>query len=184
MWYCSVSFCVKRATWRKPGGLQIWARHHGAGLGAEVPRRQLHQAVVVDVAGGGDDDAGVHVVRVVVGAHHVRVDARQGLAVADDGPAQRVVAEHRLGEVVVDELGWRVLVHRHLFQHDLALLVEVDEGGPGHHLGDDGEGLVQVFVEEARVDHRVLLGRGRVRLAAHLVEDARDVPCASSGPSP
>ena len=130
---------------------------------------------MVDVAAGGDHDARVHVVGVVVAAHGVEVERRQRLGVADDRPPERVLAEDDLAEVVVDELGRRVLVHRHLFEHDLALLVEVGERGPRDHLGDDLERLVEVLVQEPRVDQRVLLGGRRVGLGAHVVEDVRDV---------
>ena len=131
---------------------------------------------MVDVAAGRDDDRGVHVVLRRGRRDGGDVEGAQGLAVADDGAPERVLAEDGLGEVVVDELRRRVLVHGDLFEHDLALLVEVGERGPRDHVGDDLEGLVEVLVEEARVDERVLLGGGRVELAAHLVEDAGDVP--------
>ncbi len=104
------------------------------------------------------------------------VETVQGLGRADDLTAERVLAKDGLGQIVVDELRRGVLVERDLFEHDLALGLEVGHQGARHHVGHHGEGLVEVGVEEARVDQRVLLGGGRVQLAAHLVEDARDVP--------
>ena len=89
-------------------------------------------------------------------------------------------AEDDFAEVVVDELGRRILVHGDLFEHDLALVIEVGEGRPREHLDDDLEGGVEVLVEKARVDQRVFLRGGRVGLAAHVVEDARDVPGAEA----
>ena len=173
-----MSLCVKRATWRVPGALSSARTTTAPGSGRKCARGELAEVVVVDVAAGRDHDARVHVVGVVIAAHGVEVERGQRLAVADDGPPERVLAEDGLAEVVVDELGRRVLVHRDLFEHDLALLVEVGERGSRDHLGDDLERRVEVLVEEPRVDQRVLLGRGRVGLAAHVVEDAGDVPGA------
>jgi len=76
-----------------------------------------------------------------------------------------VLPEDGLGEVVVDELGRRVLVERDLFEDDLTLGVEVGHERTHDHVGDHREGLVQVGVEEPRVDQRVLLGGGGVQLA-------------------
>lgn len=94
---------------------------------------------------------------------------------ADHGAAERVVAEHRLRHVVVDELRWRVFVHGHLFEHDLALGVDLGETRPHDHLGHQFEGLLEMLVEESAVDDRVLLRCGGVELAAHLIEFARDI---------
>ena len=46
---------------------------------------------------------------------------------ADHRPAERVRAEDGLGDEVVDELLRRVLEHRDLLEHDLALGVELVE---------------------------------------------------------
>ena len=91
-----------------------------------------------------------------------------------------MLAEDDLAEVVVDELGRRILVHGDLFEHDLTLLVKVGERRPHEHLDHHLERGVEVLVEEARIDQGVLLGRGRIGLAAHVVEDARDVPGAEA----
>ena len=131
---------------------------------------------MIDVARGGEDDRRAHVVRAVVGLHGGLVGRAQRLRPADDRSPQRVAVEDRLGQHVVHELLRRVLVHGHLFEHDLALGLEVGEQRVAHHVGDDREGRLELLVEEAGVDDRVLLRRGGVDLAAHLVEDARDVP--------
>ena len=166
------------------GHAEIRAPDHCARLGAEVPRREVAEVIVVHAAAGGDDDGRVHVVGVVVAAHGVEIERGQRLVVADDGPPERMLAEDDLGEVVVDELGRRILVHRHLFEHYLALLVEVHEGGARDHLDDDLERLVEVLVQESRVDQRVLLGGRRVGLGAHVVEDVGDLAAPSTCPSP
>lgn len=142
---------------------------------AEMPARQLAEGLVVDVAGGRHDHRRRHVVLLVVGPDRRVVQAPQGRGRADDLPPQRMLVEHRLGQVVVDQLRRRVLVERDLFEHDLALALEVGEQRPGQHVGHDRERLVEMLVQEARVDERVLLGGGGVELAAHLVERTGDI---------
>ncbi len=58
-------------------------------------------------------------------------------------------AEHRLGEEIVHELLWCVVVHRDLLEHDLALLVELGERRREHHVGHHRERLFDVFVGHA-----------------------------------
>ena len=86
-----------------------------------------------------------------------------------------MVAEHRLGDQVVHELLRRVLVHRDLLEHDLALGVELRERRREHHVAHHVERRLEVVVGDARVDERVLARRGGVQLAAEAVEDLRDL---------
>ena len=79
-WYCSVSFCVKRARWRVSGTLRSARRTTAPGSGRKCFAASSHEVVVVHVAAGGDHDARVHVVGVVIGAHGVEVERRQRLA--------------------------------------------------------------------------------------------------------
>ena len=84
--------------------------------------------VVLEVPGGGDDDVAGDVHRPVVRA---RSSAGVTLEITSARPItgrpSGCVAEDRLREQVVDELLRRVLVHRDLLEHDLALGVEVGE---------------------------------------------------------
>ena len=59
---------------------------------------------------------------------------------ADHRPAERMRAEDRLGEEVVDEILRRVLDHRDLLEHDLALRVELGERRREDHVGHHVEG--------------------------------------------
>ncbi len=68
-------------------------------------------------------------------------DARDHLRRADHGPAERMVAEDRLGDQVVDELLRLVLVHRDLLEHDLALGVDLGEERRVDHVGHHVERL-------------------------------------------
>ncbi len=130
---------------------------------------------MLDVPGRGDHDvpAGVHLA--VVGTQHAAGDRRDHLRRADHGPSERVPAEHGLGEEVVHELLRRVLVHRDLLEHDLALGIEIGEGRGEDHVGHDVQSRPDVIVGDACVDHRVLARRCRVELAAEPVEDLRDL---------
>ena len=134
-----------------------------------------------DVAGGREHD-----VRADVRAAVVRRAARGGdggdhLGAADHGPAERVGAENRLGREVVDEVLRVVVDHRDLLEHHLALAVDVGERRLEDHVRHRVERLLEVVVGNARVDDgRLARGRG-VQLAAHRVEQLRDVLRAVAG---
>ena len=76
--------------------------------------------------------------------------------------------EEGLGEEVVDEFGRLVLVHEDLFEDHLALGLDLvgPEGGSADDVAEDVEAQVEVLVEEAGVEGRVLLGGEGVHLAA------------------
>ena len=84
---------------------------------------------MVEVARRRDDYVPGHVHRAVVALDRATGDRRDHLGGADHGPPERVAAEDRLRDQVVHELLRRVLVHRDLLEHDLALGLEVVEGG-------------------------------------------------------
>ena len=81
----------------------------------------------------------------------------------------------RLAEQVEDLVLRVVLVHRDLFEHDLALGLQIAEARAPDHLGHHVEGLLQVAVEHARVERGGLLVGARVELGAHRVEDLVDL---------
>ncbi len=95
-----------------------------------------------------------------------------------------MVAEDGLREEVVHELLRRVLVHRDLLEHDLALLVDLGEGGREDHVRHHLERRLDVVIGDARVDDGVLARGRRVQLGAHRVERLRDLLRARSGASP
>ncbi len=142
---------------------------------------------MVDVARGGDDD-----VRADVAASRGRRAAPAGVTVeitsarADHRPPERVVAEHRLADQVVHEVLGRVLVHRDLLQHHLALGSRASRRSAAsstmsaHHV----ERRLEVGVEHAGVDDGVLARGGGVQLPAQLVEDLGDLERASSALEP
>ena len=80
----------------------------------------------------------------------------------------------------MDELLRRVLVHRDLLEHDLALGVELVEERREDHVAHHVERRLEVVVGHARVDERVLARRRGVQLAAEPVEDLGDLERACS----
>jgi hypothetical protein len=132
-------------------------------------------AGVVDGAGCGDDHVLGPVARVVKPSDLGGRGARDDLGPANDGPAQRVVAEHCHAEHVKDLLLGIVLVHGDLLQDDLALGVDVGERGPEDHVGHHVEGIDEMLVDDPRVDRRGLLAGAGVQLGAHAVEDLIDL---------
>ena len=86
-----------------------------------------------------------------------------------------MVGEDGLREQVVHELLRRVLVHRDLLEHDLALLVDLGERRREDHVGHHLERRLDVMVGDARVDDGVLAGGRGVELGTHGVERLRDL---------
>ena len=146
----------------------------GAGAALDA-LQQRDEAIVRDVPRRGDDD--VRRPRTSSGGSPTiarRLTVEMTSAVPITGRPSGCVAEHRLREEVVDELLRRVLVHRDLLEHDLALLVDLGERGREDHVGHDVERRLDVVVGHAREDDGVLArGRG-VELGAHRVERLRD----------
>ena len=85
---------------------------------------------------------------------------------------------------VVDELLRRVLVHRDLLEHDLALGLELVEERREDHVAHHVERRLEVDVGDARVDDRVLARGRRVQLAAEPVEDLGDLERAVAAACP
>jgi hypothetical protein len=132
---------------------------------------------VVEGAGGREDELVAAVVVPVVRGDDVAREGHHGLRGSADGAAERVRAEHGLGEALVRDVVGVVLRGGQLVEDDTALglqLVGV-EGRRREHVGDDVEREGRVGVEDAGVvAGRLLAGRG-VGLAADGVEGLRDV---------
>ena len=171
-WYCSVFLRWKRMLGR--GGRTSGLRSRGPRPAPSPCLRWAFSScatsvVVLQVPGRGDDDVAGPVHRLVVARQRTPADGRDHVGGADHGSPERVVAEDRLAHQVVDELVRRVLVHRDLLEHDLALRVEVGE--------------------ERRVDHVAssrrapARGGGRRRGRRRRV-CSREVAAFSSPPSP
>ena len=180
-WYCSVSLRWKRS-WG--GGAWTSGGRRFARVPALPPRRARpcwtsstsSSCSMFPAAATTMFARRVHLV--VVARDRVLRDRRDHLGRADHRPPERVVAEDRLGDQVVHELLRRVLVHRDLLEHDLALGVELVEGRREHHVAHHVERRLEVVVGDAGVDDRVLARGGRVQLAAEPVEDLGDLECA------
>ena len=174
MWYCSVSFWWKQS---RGGPVEPGLRGDAAAVrrGGDEAFGQLDDAVVVEVAGGADDDLRAGVAGVAVALDVRDRDRGDHLGLTEHAAAQRVRAEDGLGEHVVDAVLRLVLVHRDLLQHHLALGVDVGVGRRQQHLREQVEDLVGVLVEEAGVQVRRLLAGGRVDRGAEPVEALGDL---------
>ena len=180
-WHCSVSLRAKRT---------VGAGSAGAGsiAGALAARWSPTLAWAsstswswsTEPAAAMTTDPG-HVARGVEGADLVDRRVADHRRAADDRAAQRVAAEDRLAEHVEDRVLRIVLVHGDLLEHDLALGVDLTEGGPPHHVGDDVEGAREVLVEHPRVDCVVLSLSVPALSSAHAVEQLVDLRPSRSG---
>ena len=146
-----------------------------AGARRDEPLGELDDALVVEVAGGADDDVGARVAGPVVGVDVGDRDRGDHLGLPEHAPAQRVLAEDGAGEDVVDAVLGLVLVHRDLLEHDVALGVDVRIGRGEQHFGEQLEDVVGVLVEEAGVQVRGLLAGRRVDRGAEPVEALGDL---------
>ena len=93
------------------------------------------------------------------------------------GRPSGVGAEHRVGELLVDEVAGVVVAHRDLFEDHVALgldVVRAQQRGR-HEVADDVDRQRQVGVEHPRVEAGVLLAGEGVHLAADGVERGGDV---------
>ena len=174
---------------RGPGGVHGTTRG-GQGFRGELPARgaqggedEAADLVVVEVAGGGDDELVRAVPVRVVPDHMVAGDGPDRLGRAADRPAEGVAVQHDLGELLVGHVHGVVRVHGELLEDHAALgleLVRVDQGG-GEHVREDLHGHRQVLVQHAGVVDGGLLGRAGVGLPAHAVEGGRDVHRGARG---
>ena len=130
---------------------------------------------MADVACRREDDLLALVRAAVIAASARRETLEMTVRAPDDRTAERMRAEHGLRGEVVDEIVRRVLDHRDLLEHDLALRVDVDERRPEHHVRHHVERSLEAVVGDPRVDDGRLARRRCVQLAAELVEDLRDL---------
>ena len=141
---------------------------------------ELDHLVVVEIPGRCDDDVPGDVHRVVVTRDRLAGDRRDHLGSADHRPPERMVGEDRLCDQVVDELLWRVVVHRDLLEHDVALGVELGKRRGEHHVAHHIHRGREVVIRDPRVDQRVLARGCGVQLAAETVEDLGDLQRAEA----
>ena len=175
-WYCSVSFCWNRMPGPpfRPTGLRAASPGPADGPSSALGQ-QRDELLVADVARCSQDDVLTLIGAAVVAGERAARDGRDDLGASDHRTAERMRAEDRLGRDVVDEVVRRVLDHRDLLEHDLALRVHVDERGPEDHVCHDVQSALEPIVRDACVDDGRLARRRRVQLSAELVEDLGDL---------
>jgi hypothetical protein len=133
------------------------------------------ELVVLDVPRRRDHDVAARVHLAVIAGEHALRHRRDHVGRPDHGAPERMMAEDRLREEIVNELLRCVLVHRDLLEYDGPFRVKVGKGRCERHVGHYVERRLHVGVGHARVDHRVLARGCRVELAAEPVEDLRDL---------
>ena len=86
-----------------------------------------------------------------------------------------------LREQIVHEIVGRVVAHPDLFEDDLALGLDVvgAERGAPQHVGEDVERELELRVGDPHVEHRLLVRRERVHLAADRLDRLRDLARAA-----
>ena len=163
-----------RRSRRPAGGLAgVCRRRRPAAVAPLLERR--HDALVLDVARRGENDVRADVCALVVAEERAPRDRGDHLGAADHRATERMRAEDGLRREVVDDVLRVVVDHRDLLEHDLALGVDVRQRRGEHHVRHHVERHVEVIVGHARVDDRRLARRGGVELAAHRVEQLRDL---------
>ena len=106
------------------------------------------------VPGRRDDDVVVRVRGTVVRGERPPRDSRDDRGAADHRPAERVTAEHRLRDDVVDEVLRVVVHHRDLLEHHFAFRVDVGEDGVVDHPREHVERGLEPVVRHAGVEQR------------------------------
>ena len=127
-------------------------RRGGACVFGILRREQLEHPLVLHVAGGRDDDVVVGVNTPVVGRESLARDRRDHRGAPDHGPAEWMASEDRCRDDVVNEILRVVVDHRDLFEHDLALGVDLGEHRVVDHADDHVERRLEPVVGDARVE--------------------------------
>src|SRR4051812_33817587 len=137
---------------------------------------QPDEGVVVEVAGGGDDERVRTVAAPVVAGDRRAAHRPDRLDTAENRAPQRCVRPDGARERVVDRIARVVVVHGDLFEDHAALAVDVVryEQRRRDHVADDVDGERHVDVQHPRVVAGVLLGGERVELTADRIELGRD----------
>ena len=101
----------------------------------------------------------------------------QAVGIAEDAAAERVVGKEEGFEVVVDELGGRIVVALNLVDDHLHLLVEflLGEGAVEDDVQEQGDGALQVLAQEGGIVDGLFLARVGVEVAAHALHAVQDL---------
>ncbi len=150
---------------------------------AEVLLHLGYKALMIEVAGGGEDDVPWGELLAVEVEDGLLIEARDGLLGPEDGAAQRVALPEVLGEELVDEIVGVVLVHLDLFEDDALLALDLlgGEGGVKDKVGEDVEGRGDVLVQNLDVETDVLFAGKGIEVAADGVDLAGDLTGGARG---
>ncbi len=144
--------------------------------GKALPQ-QLHEIVVIQITGGGNDHVSRPELAAVVGQDRVLIESPDRILRAQDRLAQRMALEEILGEDLVYEVVGIVLVHLDLFQNHAALagdLLAVEDGMQDH-IAENVDGYRQMFIQHFNVEADGFLAGEGVHVAADGIHLARNV---------
>jgi hypothetical protein len=138
---------------------------------------KANEAVVVEIAGGGDENVAGRVDALVEIEQKILAEFLDGLARAEDGFAEAVTFPEIANEgFVQDELGL-IGLHFYLFEDDAFFLLDVGfpEDGIEGEVGEDVEREREVLVQNFSVETDELFAGEGVEAAADGIDFARDV---------
>ena len=143
---------------------------------AEVARDQLDEAVVLDVAGRGENHVAGLEALLEEADQRVLLEAADGFAGAEDGLAERMALPEILHEDFMDQRVGIVLVHLDLFEDHAALAGDLLRGEDRvqHQVREHIERGRNVLVEHLDVEADGFLAGESVEIAADGVDFAGD----------
>ena len=136
---------------------------------------------MIEVARGGDHHVARQVVLVEERPDRRHCDLADHLGFAENLAPERVVREHRIGELLLDHVHGLVTVHENLFEDHLTLRVDLfgPQRGPAEDVAEDVQTELDVLGQRPHVKGRVLLGRVGVHVAPDRVDLLGDLACGS-----
>ena len=158
----------------------------GAGSGWHAPlrrerfemlARQVHHALVRQIAGRREQQIRRRIDRAIVTPNHLAVETLHRFARAQNRLAQRMILPEIRREDLVDQIIRTVRLHLELFEDHAFFLVDilVAEHAVQHQVGQNIHGERQVLVQHLRVEAHQFLGGEGVQIAADGVHRARDL---------
>ena len=142
----------------------------------EVFAHQLHEVIVVQMSGGGDDYVAGDKALAIKIPDWIALEALDRVAGAENRAAQRVVFPEILSEDFMDQVVGTVLVHFDFFEDDAALADNVvgGESGIQNQVAEHVERDRQMFVEHLDAEADALFGGEGVNVSADGIHLARN----------
>ena len=150
---------------------------------AGVALGPLHDSREGDVAIDKQDSIGGAVVATGKVETTACSEAAQRAGIAQDIMSEGMIGKEGALKVIKDELGRVVAIAVYFLEYDTALLVNLmlREGAVKNDVGKELQGSCKIFLQEGRVDHRLLfIGKG-IEVSSHVLHTIKDVPSTTFG---